>query len=263
MSSGRQGPFPVGRWTYDLTPAGPAAAEIYDCTDVPPDDRAAKDDGNIRQAATTEPLAASGGRSPGAIRSRCSNETQSPGLPSPDNRAMTALATVVAQERHQGLHGEGFIYALACAGGFTSSKANLDLDGVDRQIAHAGPRGTSRSPKIELQVKSSSVPTLAGDVIRHRLDVAHFNHLAGSGFQIPRFLSVVIVPADAEHYATCTHEHMRLATAAYWLSLADREILPTGGVLPESVVVEVPLRNLLTVTTLGCLLSGDLEGATR
>jgi hypothetical protein len=29
---------------------------------------------------------------------------------------------------HQGLHGEGFIYALACAVGFTTSRTNLETD---------------------------------------------------------------------------------------------------------------------------------------
>ncbi|WP_436523768.1 hypothetical protein [Actinoplanes sp. HUAS TT8] len=91
---------------------------------------------------------------------------------------------------HQGLHGEGFIQALACAGGFTTARANLDIDGVDLQIASAGPRGTVRSPKIEVQVKSVS---------------AH----------------------------------------------------------PDSVTVRVPLRNLLTVAAMRCLLDGDLEGAAR
>ena len=164
---------------------------------------------------------------------------------------------------HQGLHGEGFIHALACAGGFTTSRMNLDLDGVDWQIAHPGPRGTTRSPKIEVQVKSTSTPLLKGDVLHHRLDVAHFNKLAGAGFQIPRFLSVVIVPSAAEHYAVCTDENMRLSTAAYWLSLADRETLPSETDDAASVTVEVPLRNLLTVDALGCLLDGDLGGAAR
>jgi hypothetical protein len=95
---------------------------------------------------------------------------------------------------HQGLHGEGFIYALACAGGFTTSRMNLDLDGVDWQIAYPGPRGTTRSPKIEVQVKSSSAPLIKNGTIRHPLRVAHFNDLAGANFQVPRFLSVVIVP---------------------------------------------------------------------
>jgi hypothetical protein len=140
---------------------------------------------------------------------------------------------------------------------------NLDLDGVDWQIGHPGPRGRARSPKIEVQVKSTSAPSIKDGVIHHRLDVAHYNHLAGEGFQVPRFLSVVIVPPAAEHYAVCTGENMRLSTAAYWLSLADRETLPTETGGPASVIVKVPLRNLLTVDTLSCLLAGDLGGATR
>ncbi|RAK40350.1 uncharacterized protein DUF4365 [Actinoplanes lutulentus] len=140
---------------------------------------------------------------------------------------------------------------------------NLDLDGVDWQIAHPGPRGSLRSPRIEVQVKSSSGPVLRDAIILQRLQVSHYNHLAGSGFQVPRFLAVVVVPSDAADYAVCTNEHMRLSTAANWLSLADREILPTGEGSPGSVLVEVPLRNLLTVKALGHLLTGDLEGAAQ
>jgi hypothetical protein len=164
---------------------------------------------------------------------------------------------------HQGLHGEGFVYALACAGGFTTSKMNLDLDGVDWQIAHPGPRGTTRSPKIEVQVKTSVALDVRDGVIHHRLRVAHFNNLAGAGFQVPRFLTVVSVPDDVADYAICTADHMMLSTAAYWLSLADQEVRPTGDGSPESLVVKVPQRNLLTVTALQHLLDGDLERAAR
>ncbi len=140
---------------------------------------------------------------------------------------------------------------------------NLDIDGVDMQIAHPGARGTSRSPKIEIQVKTAVTPEVRDGVIRHRMRMAHFNHLAGEGFQVPRFLAVVSVPSDATQYVICTDEHMRLATAAYWLSLVDQEVRPTGDGHPGSLVVEVPVRNLLTVATLRCLLAGDLEGAAR
>jgi hypothetical protein len=171
-------------------------------------------------------------------------------------QACAGRPPVVNKYVHQGLHGEGFIYALACAAGFTTSRMNLDLDGVDWQVAHPGPRGTTRSPKIEFQVKSSSAPDMRNGVLRHRLDVAHFNHLAGSGFQIPRFLAVVVVPPSAADYAVCTTEQMRLGTAAYWVSLVDRETLPTEEDNPHSTVVELPLRNLLTTESLGDLLGG-------
>jgi hypothetical protein len=61
----------------------------------------------------------------------------------------------------------------------------------------------------------------------------------------------------------CTHEQMRLGTAAYWLSLRDRELQPAGAGHPRTTVVELPLANLLTVESLGGLLGAALEGAAR
>jgi hypothetical protein len=100
-----------------------------------------------------------------------------------------------------------------------------------------------------VQVKTSTDLDVRDGVIHHRLHLAHFNNLAGAGFQVPRFLAVVAVPTDVAGYAVCTDEHMVLSTAAYWLSLADQEIRP--------------LRNLLTVAALQSLLDGDLERAAR
>ncbi len=80
---------------------------------------------------------------------------------------------------HQGLHGEGFIYAMACAAGFTTSKMNLDLDGVDWQIAYPGPKGTARSPKIEMQVKSWSNPVLEEGTFKQGGAQSHFGCSCG------------------------------------------------------------------------------------
>ncbi len=139
---------------------------------------------------------------------------------------------------------------------------NLDLDGVDWQIAQAGPRGTVRSPKIECQVKAKSKPDLQDDSYRVRLEVGGYNKIAGEGFQIPRFLFMVTVPDKVSDYAVCTHEAMRLGTAGYWLQMGDKPVAPAGDEDPKSIVLHVPRRNLLTADSLGALLAGDLEGAT-
>ncbi|MDP9798635.1 hypothetical protein J2S43_007147 [Catenuloplanes nepalensis] len=162
---------------------------------------------------------------------------------------------------HAGLHGEGFIYALACAAGFTTAKMNLDVDGVDWQIAHPGPKGTVRSPKIECQVKARSAPELRDDCFQLRLDAGGYNKIAGEGFRIPRFLFLVAVPDEISGYAVCTHDAMRLGTAGYWLAMADKPVVPIGEEHPKTIVLSVPRRNLLTVHSLGALLAGDLEGA--
>ena len=67
------------------------------------------------------------------------------------------------------------------------------------------------------------------------------------------------VPADPEGYAVCDSACMKLSTAAYWTSLADREPVPDDG--QRTVVVPVPRRNLLTVETLQTLVGSGHGGA--
>lgn len=162
---------------------------------------------------------------------------------------------------HQGSYGEGLVYALAAAAGLTASRPHLDVDGVDWLIARPGASGTIRSPKIEVQVKTWSQ---AGETVEHwqgRLDANHFNALAGAGFMVPRFLVAVVVPTDAADYADCDPARLALRHAAYWLSLADHDVLPSGDADRTRVQVRVPKRNLLTVATLTALVVGDIKGA--
>src|SRR6266704_4227585 len=99
-------------------------------------------------------------------------------LRTPARRWTVALQANV----HQGLHGEGFIYAMSCAAGLTKSKMNLDLDGVDWQIAYPGPKGTARSPKIEMQVKSWSNPVLEEGTLSTGFRSSNYNKLPEQGF---------------------------------------------------------------------------------
>ncbi|WP_018349617.1 DUF4365 domain-containing protein [Longispora albida] len=162
---------------------------------------------------------------------------------------------------HQGLHGEGFVHALASAAGLVTSRLNIDVLGIDWLIACPDPVDGSHPPMAEFQVKSSSRERFTDGKLSFQLKTAHFNHLAGAGRQRPRFLAVVLVPPKKEDYAECTDDAMELARAAYWVSLADREPIPLGDQAPATVSVTVYQRNRLTVNTLTSLMSGDLEGA--
>jgi Domain of unknown function (DUF4365) len=160
-------------------------------------------------------------------------------------------------QQHQGLHGEGFVFAMASSAGLLVSRPTLDVDGVDWLISHSGPLGSVRSPKIEVQVKTWSAPTGNDEALAYRMTVPHFNAIAGPGFAVPRYLLLVTVPTDSNEYAVCDVAHMRLGHAAYWLSLADRALLPSGPGDAGSTVVSVPRRNLLTPETLTALVAGN------
>jgi hypothetical protein len=93
----------------------------------------------------------------------------------------------------------------------------------------------------------------------YRLSTRQFNALAGRGFDLRRFLIMVTVPDAASRFAVCDADCMRLHHAAYWVSLADQELLADGPGAPASVAVRVPRRNLLTPTTLRALVAGEPE----
>jgi len=161
--------------------------------------------------------------------------------------------------QHQGQHGEGFIVAMASSAGLLISRPSLDIDGVDWLIGFPGQLGIVRSPKIEVQVKSWSAPEGDDSAWAYRMRLGHYNALAGGGFEIRRYLVLVIVPADVARYAICDHDAMRMSHAAYWTSLADRPVLSAAASDAKTVVVQVPRSNLLTPETLKALVAGDGE----
>jgi hypothetical protein len=83
------------------------------------------------------------------------------------------------------------------------------------------------------------------------------------GFGVPRFLVVVAVPRDADEYIHCDQDRMAMRHAAYYLSLADRDVLPRIGAPGRTVRLRIPKRNMLTVATLTALVVGDPEGTLR
>ena len=161
------------------------------------------------------------------------------------------------RNQHQGLFGESFVRVLASAAGLIVSRAELDVAGEDFTISHKGVLGATRHPKIDVQVKSWShqCAVRRDGHWKYRMRARHFNELAGTDFALPRFLVLVIVPADCADYATTRHDVVELKHAAYWLSLQDRQ--PVNGAPDATVPVDVPEANLLTVEALRALMTPD------
>jgi hypothetical protein len=154
----------------------------------------------------------------------------------------------------QGYFGESFVRVLASAAGLIAGKEDLDMMGVDFTLGYPGSRGTTRFPKIEVQVKSWSRPAGPADAWHYPMKIAHYNNLAGDGYCVPRYLFLVVVPSDAEQYAYADDDALRLRHCGYWVSLADR---PTVRIDPKkTITVQVPKRNMLTVPALRALLTG-------
>ncbi|MDX6741153.1 DUF4365 domain-containing protein [Actinocorallia sp. A-T 12471] len=154
------------------------------------------------------------------------------------------------QRNYQGKFAEDYVRAMASAAGLLVYKDDLDYDGVDLGFRFPGKGGRYASPAIEVQVKSWSRPVERGPDLEFRgLSEVQYNRLVAGPFLVPRFLFVVVVPQDSEHYARVDTDGLTLSWLCYYRGFEGDE--PIGE--PDRnrhVTVRVPLGNVLTVRAL-------------
>lgn len=156
--------------------------------------------------------------------------------------------------QRQGIFGEEYVGALAAAAGLLSYRLNHDLDGVDLGVRLPGPSRNVVSPTVEVQVKSWS--RWQGTPTAWRYDgltERQFNRLAGADFAVPRYLVLVLVPDQADEYATVGANGLLLRYIAYYVSLHDEPRI-TDPDPKRRRPVTVPLVNVLTAASLRALL---------
>jgi uncharacterized protein DUF4365 len=164
----------------------------------------------------------------------------------------------VPDARYQGAFAESYIRSLALAAGLNVLHAAVDDDGVDAMIRYSGDVGTVASPGVDVQVKSWSTPK-GSDVFWHfdGLNEQQYNRLAGDNYQMPRFLVVLVVPADRSGLAELVDDGLLLRHHAYFASVAQEPRIDAPDPRRRRRVL-VPRGNLLTVTALRKLLHPEL-----
>jgi hypothetical protein len=167
----------------------------------------------------------------------------------------SAERTNLDANTHQGYFAEGFVTSIATAAGLDVSFPRLG-HAFDLQIFRPGPRGTTGSKTISLQVKSWSTGALNSDGTYHYpLEVPAYNFLAGKDHDVRQYLILCMMPSEVTDYADAQHSRLRLQTAAYWLSLRDSE--SDFSLNDQSrKMVHVPRAHLLTPATLLALVAG-------
>jgi len=116
---------------------------------------------------------------------------------------------------------------VASVAGFSVSRPEVDDDSVDLSIYCRGPRGTVRSPRLELQSKCTSRPTFSGDQLSFDLKIKNYEDLRWTDLAVCRILVVVVVPDDLDRWLEQDQEQMVLRRCGYWMSL--RGLQATGN----------------------------------
>src|SRR5438874_4721373 len=120
--------------------------------------------------------------------------------------------------------GRAYVRAVASVAGFSVYEPDVDDDSVDLGLASRGAEGTTRAPRLEMQLKSTSVQDVLEDEhLRFPLPVKNYNDLRPENLLVPRILVVALLPAEMEDWLTQNEEQLAMRRCAYWLSLRGRE----------------------------------------
>ncbi|GAB3922143.1 hypothetical protein GCM10029976_010190 [Kribbella albertanoniae] len=154
---------------------------------------------------------------------------------------------------HQGKFGEDYVRVLA-SGGLLVSQDDVDHDGIDLCIKQPGRIGSSFSPRIDVQVKTTSRPRRRAAVLDFDgLDQVQFNRLASADVMVPCYLFLIVVPIVSADYAALRTGGLLLREVGYYVSLRDSETFDEPR-KDRKVRVRVPVANVLTVPALRRLL---------
>ena len=145
-----------------------------------------------------------------------------------------------------------YVYAVASSAGYSFQRASrpLDFDGIDVIIAGSGGGSLIRYPRLELQVKCTSMDVLGDELIRLPLELKNYNELRVENIQVPRILVVVLVPDTSENWLRSSEAELCMRHCGYWISLRGQPATPNQ----TSVTVYIPRQNIFNVDALKSLM---------
>lgn len=150
-----------------------------------------------------------------------------------------------------------YLSALAAHAGINRGDLRVDNDSVDVLFQSVGYRGRRfRNPQIQIQLKCTSQNLIRDGVIKFPLPRKNYDDLRGDDVITPRYLAVLLVPADTAQWIAHNDGHIALYNNCYWVSL--RNCGPTDN--KHSVTVDVPLEQRMTGDTLLHMMDRASEG---
>lgn len=146
--------------------------------------------------------------------------------------------------------------AVAAAAGFRTSIPTPDDDSVDMIISARGPRGTIRSPRLELQIKCQLGLPEEGTSWAYDLKIKNYDDLRHTDYLVPRALVIVTVPEEVARWTEPSEEHLRLRHCAWWVSLRGL----AASTNTSTVRVQVPRHQYFDVDGLSALMQRISDG---
>lgn len=149
-----------------------------------------------------------------------------------------------------------FVQAAAAVAGFSMSKPSVDDDSIDWCLHDRGGAGTVRSPRLELQLKSTANPTFVEADLRYDLKVKNYHDLIPEDVMVPRILVVVALRDIVGDWHHLDDERLLLRSCAYWVSL--RGYASTANL--HTITVRLPIVQRFDGVALGAIMDRVRNG---
>jgi len=161
-------------------------------------------------------------------------------------------------EKQKELFCRAYVDALVSAGGYTLVSFNKnDDDSIDVLICAKGGPGPLKSPRLEIQLKSTAVPQYdkSRSNIRYPLKQKNYNELIGDEYHTARIIALLVLPATVEHWLRMSEDCLTLYRGCYWLSLRT---LPTSSHRSKTRIY-IPRTNVFTIDVLDAMMLAIAE----
>lgn len=149
-----------------------------------------------------------------------------------------------------------YLQTVTTVAGYSLYKPSVDDDSIDWGIAARGVMGRIRSPRLELQLKSTSRDVLDDNWVRYPLKIKNYNDLRLPDFAIPRILVVLVLPENPADWLQQSEEELCMRYCAYWVSLWGMSETQNA----TTVTISLPRSNQFTVVSLQSIMQRIAQG---
>lgn len=143
-----------------------------------------------------------------------------------------------------------YVHALAAQVGINSAQPVVDNDSIDIMFIGRDFSGLIRDPQINVQLKCTHQNLRIGENIRFPLSRKNYDDLRDTRVGAPRYLAILEVPENPEHWANHFDQGTILQSKCFWTSIRGLPIVDQ-----DTVTVSVPLAQRLTGESLYSLLT--------
>jgi hypothetical protein len=146
---------------------------------------------------------------------------------------------------------KAYARAVASVCGYAEYIPAVDDDSVDIGLALTGGGGSTRSPRLEIQLKCTSTAIPAAGDLSFPLPVKNYEDLRADDVLVPRILVVVHVPESPRDWLDHRDLETLLKYCAHWLSLRGWRQTTNES----TVTVPIPRDNRFTKDSLLAIMS--------